>query len=210
MPLSPARAPVALPSQRTLEIAAPVIKVPTILGLDPSLTAYGFALVTLEEQPRVLVAGCVRTKPDNASKHVYQADRDGARIDELARGLLDVLARKPSLVACEAPAGSQHANAAKALGMSYGLTRALLVAVDVSVITVQAHEVKVTIGGGKGASKDDVARGVTRITGWTSDAKNAPAREGEADAVGVALTAMRSPAADALRRAFGAEGAGAR
>lgn len=173
---------------------------PLVLGLDPSLTAYGWAVVALEKRPRVVAAGCVRTKPDTKSRHTYQADLDGARVDELATGLLEVLdAHEVALVASEAPAGSQHAQAAKALGLAYGLTRAILVARGRHVLTVQAHEVKKAIGGSKSASKGEVAAGVEQLTGWTSTAKAAPAREGEADAVAVALTALRTPAADALR-----------
>lgn len=171
-----------------------------VLGLDPSLTCYGWAVLSLDR--RVIAAGCLRTKPDTKSRHTYQADKDGVRLDALARGLLDVLrTHDVALIACEAPAGAQSATAAKALGQSYGVTRAILVALERHALTIQAHEVKRAIGGSDGATKEEVAAGVEQLTAWRSSASSQPAREGEADAAAVALTAMRSPACDALRSA---------
>lgn len=199
-------------AQRPL-VAAPFSRrahAPLVLGLDGSLTAYGWglvALVALEEAPRVIEAGCVLTKPNGKSRHRYQADADGERVDEIARGILAAIDRALALtrslvVVIEAPAGAQHAASAKALGLAYGVSRTVCVARDLTPITVQAHEVKKEIGGSMGASKDDVAAGVLRLARWTSEASTKPAREAEHDAVGIALTGARSPVADALRRAW--------
>jgi len=191
----------------------------TIVGLDGSLTAFGWSIVVLSPSAglTVIEAGCVRTKPDPRSRHLYAADSDGARVDAIATVVLDVIARAPAalqgaggrLVAIEAPAGSQHASAAKALGLAYGISRTACVAHGLVPITVQAHEVRAAIGGGKTASKADVAAGVERMTGWVSTARTKPSREGESDAVAVALTASRHPLAAArwgAPRALGAVG----
>lgn len=206
-----------LPPLRSSQIEMPIARIerpvsagphaPVIVGLDGSLTAYGGGILTLEDVPRVVEATCIATKPDAKSTHQYQADRDGARVDEIAEGVLALLDRALALtrsviVVIEAPAGAQHANAAKALGLAYGVSRTVCVARRLVPITVQAHEVKREVGGSMGASKDDVAAGVLRLTGWTSTAKTKPAREAEHDAIGIALTGAKSPAADALRRAF--------
>jgi Holliday junction resolvasome RuvABC endonuclease subunit len=162
-------------------------------------------VLALDEPPRVLRAGCITTKPDPRSTHTYQADKDGARVDTIAAELLEVLrtellAGGVVMVAIEAPAGSKSMGAVKALGLAYGIARTACCAHGLTPITVQAHEVKLVVGGSKGASKDDVAAGVLRLTEWKSVAGTAPAREGESDAVGVALTAMRHPIAAALSR----------
>ena len=178
-----------------------------IIGLDPSLTAFGWAVVSAETPPCVLAAGCVQTKPDTRSRHLYQADQDGARVDAIAAELLVVLRNAQRhgmmtphvLVAIEAPAGAQHAASSKALGLSYGIARTACVAEDLVPITIQAFEVKAAVGGARLASKADVAAGVLAATGWASTAKTGPAREGETDAVGVALTALRHPIAASLR-----------
>lgn len=190
-----------------VRIVASASHAPIVVGLDGSLTAFGWGLLALEEAPRVIEAGCVLTKPNGKSRHRYQADADGERVDEIARGILAAIDRALALtrslvVVIEAPAGAQHAASAKALGLAYGVSRTVCVARDLTPITVQAHEVKKEIGGSMGASKDDVAAGVLRLARWTSEASTKPAREAEHDAVGIALTGARSPVADALRRAW--------
>ena len=176
-----------------------------VVGFDGSLTAFGMGAVTMEEVPEVLRAQCTCTKPETKSKHTYSADKDGVRVDVIAEDVLAFLDWAlsfgvPVLVAIEAPAGSQHAVSAKALGLAYGIARTACAAKKLIPITIQAHEVKIDVGGSKAASKEDVANGVKRITGWVSTAKTLPAKEGEADALGVAITALSHPVVAMLNR----------
>lgn len=168
-----------------------------VLGLDPSLTAYGWAVVD-RGAGKVLASSCVRTEKDARKSHMYAADQDAQRIVELAHGL-DVALREADLalrsensgalrIVCEAPAGAQHATSAKALGQSLGVTLGVLVARGHGVRFVQAHEVKKRIGGSMAASKADVAAGVSRALRWQSGAKTKVEREAEHDAAAVALT----------------------
>jgi Holliday junction resolvasome RuvABC endonuclease subunit len=169
-----------------------------VLGLDPSLTAYGWAIVDRDvKPPNVIAAGCIRTEKDGRKQHMYQADQDAQRIVLLAHGIGSALQQamklpqaltQPVRVVCEAPAGAQHATAAKALGQSLGVTLGVLVTRGVGVRFVQAHEVKRSLGGAKDASKDAVAAGVLARAQWASTASTKPAREAEADAAAVALT----------------------
>lgn len=169
-----------------------------LIGFDGSLTAFGMGAISIEEEPEVLRVSCTCTKPETKSKHTYAADKDGVRVDEIATDVLALIDWAlsygvPVLVAIEAPAGSQHAVSAKALGLAYGIARTACVARKLVPITIQAHEVKIAIGGSKSASKEDVAKGVEKATKWTSTASTIAAREGEADALGVALTALKHP-----------------
>ena len=173
-----------------------------ILGLDPSLCWYGWGLVRLSLDPTglckalVLGAGCIRTAPDARKRHLYQADQDAERLIALARGVASAMRGETRAgsyapiahVVCEAPAGSQHARSAAALGQAFGVTLGVATSLGRGLRFVQAHEVKLAVGGSKGASKAAVAAGVERLTGWRSTAKTQPAREAEADAVAVALT----------------------
>jgi Holliday junction resolvasome RuvABC endonuclease subunit len=172
-----------------------------ILSIDPSLTATGLGVVeTAGDTELVRAVGFVATKPDTKSRHVYQADKDGARIDEIADVLLALLElHRPDVVACEAPAGSQHANSAKALALAYGTIRGVLRARDITPIMVQAHHAKHAATGDKAATKEAVitamqARFAVQITG--SKAR----REAIADALSVACAAMNEPTVQAMRR----------
>jgi Holliday junction resolvasome RuvABC endonuclease subunit len=180
------------------------VEVTLIFGIDGSLAAYGWGVINPGEllaSPRV---GCIITKPDAKSAHQYAADKDGVRVDAIARALLDelklarALADHRLLVAIEAPAGSQHANGAKALGLAYGISRTACMALGIVPITLQAHEVKRAVGGSDAATKADVADGVYRLTGWRSTGSSNAVREGESDALANALTAMRHPMFSAM------------
>jgi len=180
---------------------------PLLVGFDGSFTAFGWAIVTIEAHPKVRHAGCARTKPPTKSAHLYAADKDGPRVDSIAYTILAVLDEAlsygvPVIVAIESPAGSQSSAGAKGLGLAYGISRTACAAKRLIPITVQAGEVRITIGKDKDASKADVAKGVFELTGWTSNETTGPAKEGASDAAGVALTAiLNHPVVSAFRSA---------
>lgn len=165
-----------------------------VLGLDPSLTAYGWAIVERGTTDRVLASGCIRTEKDARKSHMYAADQDAQRLVELAAGILVAFEQASTYsghavrIVCEAPAGAQHATVAKALGQSLGVTLGVLVSRGTRCRFVLAHEVKRRLGGAKDASKDAVAAGVLARTGWQSPARTKPEREAAHDAAAVALT----------------------
>lgn len=170
-----------------------------ILAIDPSLTATGMVVLEVDAAgARVLDQAFVATKPDTKSRHVYQADKDGTRVDEIARGLLALLdAHRVHYVATEAPAGSQHAASAKALALAYGVIRGVLFARDITPATVQAHHAKRAATGSPSASKDEVLSAVERRFGVTIEGSKAR-REAIADALSVACAALEEPSVQAL------------
>lgn len=173
-----------------------------VLACDPSLTAFGWAVFRVGPRPEadaLVECGCVRTAPDAKARHVYQADEDGRRVDEIAERLAEVIGRwKVAMVVAEAPAGSQHANAAKALGLSAGVLRGVVVARGLRALTVQAHEARIAACGSKGASKADIERAMDNrfgcITGFgagVGERAAAPVREAVADACAVFAACSR-------------------
>ncbi len=172
-----------------------------LLSIDPSLTATGFALVEARGDLEVVLAlDFVATKPDAKARHVYQADKDGARVDDIVRKLLGLLDRHtPDLVACEAPAGSQHAASAKALALAYGAIRGALAARGITPIMVQAHHAKKAATGDRSATKDAVIAAMTARFGVEVDGSKVR-REAIADALSVACAAFEEPSVQAMRR----------
>jgi Holliday junction resolvasome RuvABC endonuclease subunit len=172
-----------------------------VLACDPSLTAFGWAVFSVGVTPALddlMECGCVRTAPDGKARHVYQADEDGRRLDEIAEEVLRRLRTwKTALIVAEAAAGSQHANAAKALGMSAGVLRGVAVGYGCRVLTVQAHECRIAAAGSKGASKADVERAMDARFGCVTGPAGvgakaaAPVREAVADACAVYAAAGR-------------------
>ena len=176
----------------------------TILGVDPSLTACGWAVLTLDGVP--LAMGCARTEKGQTGRHVYQADDDGARVDTIARALV-THGTGAALIASEAPAGSQHALAAKALGLAYGCVRGVAVALGAHVVTVQAHEPRILLCKTKGASKLDVKNALLAIYPNAMELLGPkPSKvvwEGAFDALAVAHTTRVGAIGDMLRAASG-------
>jgi Holliday junction resolvasome RuvABC endonuclease subunit len=175
----------------------------SILALDPSLTATGLAVLRLSLEDgewawRVAHVECVRTEPDARSRHLYQADQDGQRVDKIATAILAAIDRhRPSLAATEAPAGSQHAISAKAFGLAYGCVRAACVSRRLPVLTVQAHEARIAATGTKSASKDNV--GAAMAMRFCFDIQGTKvAREAIGDALAVGAVAVQSDTARSL------------
>jgi Holliday junction resolvasome RuvABC endonuclease subunit len=168
-----------------------------LIGIDGSLTATGLVAIDLTGGgERVAWSECVRTKPDKSSRHLYQADEDGERVDAIARALLRLLeiSGRAPLVACEAPAGSQHALSAKALGLVYGAVRGVLVCRGIAPIMVQAFEAKRVGGGSPQAAKAVVERAMReRFPSAFDTARSKPENEAIADAFAVACVALEHP-----------------
>lgn len=173
-----------------------------LLAIDPSLTATGFAVLELgAETERCVDVGFVKTAPDGKGRHVYAADQDGARIDEIAAELIRLLRiHGPDVVACEAPAGSQHAKSAKALGLAYGVCRGVLRTFGLTPLMVQAHHAKKAAAGSLSASKDEVQAAMRARFPEADITGTKPRQEAIADALAVACSVLEEPGLRATRR----------
>lgn len=184
-----------LPSIRTAGPTAPSV----ILGLDPSIAAYGWAFVRIGAPLSVVAAGCVRTAVDDEDAYVFE--KDGQRIDDLARAIGSVIDTGRTygrlVVAFEVPGGSKSLQAARFMAMSYTLTRTLIVARALPSIPLRAAEVKVELTGDREAEKPVVARCIEKAIGWRSTAATTIDGEAESDAVAIAITGARRLRAEA-------------
>lgn len=166
-----------------------------LLALDPSLTATGLAVLELGPVGEVVLETDVirPASPDQAVMGLYQAERDGLRVDEIAKRLIAVVRHwKPTLVAMEAYAGAQDANAIKALALAAGVIRGVLGSHDLRPIMVQARHAKAAATGQLGASKTDVVEAMAARFGPIDGPK--VRREAVADALAVACVALELPA----------------
>lgn len=167
-----------------------------VIGIDGSLTATGVAVIELRGDTwHVREALCVRTKPDAKSTHLYKADQDGLRIDDISIAIEGVLVRYhgPRVVALEAPAGAQSATAAKALALAYGTIRTTLRMVGVTPVMIQAHHAKKAATGSASASKDEVEVAMRARYAWPEAKRTKPEAEAIADALAVASAALAEP-----------------
>lgn len=159
-----------------------------IVGLDPSMCNYGWAVVTrTRAKDRVLRVGCIQTKL-SASKKLGKTEKTAIRLRTITAALVELLMReKPDRVYAELPAGVGRANTAVALAHSFAVTVAVCEMLDIELVFVSPTAMKRDVAGSLGAEKSDVAKAVEVRTGWCSLATSQDVREAEADAAGIAL-----------------------
>lgn len=151
-----------------------------MLGLDPSLTNTGYAVVEVDldtlKLTKVVTMGTITTQPTK-SKQVRKSSDDLARARHLARGIAAIIKDHGiKVTVSEVPSGAQDAKASRAFGIVVGLLGSL----TTPVIEVTPTEVKLASHGTKTADKEDIVRWAveqTRTLGcldmWnTSKAKN--------------------------------------
>lgn len=87
----------------------------TMVAIDPSLAAPGYAVIDLAgAEPRLLAAGVFETKPDKRAKR--KTEDDARRELYVRRGLASVLRiHRPKIVAAELSFGSRNIKAALAM-----------------------------------------------------------------------------------------------
>lgn len=168
----------------------------TILGHDPSLANWGFALVdvnpiTLEMTPRQIKLQS--TKKD--SKKQVRASSDKLMRARVLRTAFMDFERHAHMNAAEVPSGSQSASAANALGIATGV----LACHDKPMIEVNPTEVKKAVTGYATASKEEMVEWATGlwpdlqwIKGTAFLGRYASQNEHMADALAIVYTAIRT------------------
>lgn len=145
-----------------------------LLGLDPSLTNTGIAVVTVDTVTHSIVAvkhiALVETAPSK-QKSVRKSSSDLARARSIIETVRSVIASHDIKVgASEIPSGAQSANAAKAFGIVIGM----LASLPIPLIEVTPTEVKLATAGNKIADKEDIVRWALTLPGDLSGMPTSP------------------------------------
>src|SRR6056297_3054439 len=95
-----------------------------ILTNDPSLTAWGWAII--DWQDNVIQTGCIKTKPDYKKKRIRKGDDTVRRLSEISQKLIKLINHyNVQYILSELPHGSQNANAAVMIGATTGIVQTL-------------------------------------------------------------------------------------
>lgn len=150
-----------------------------VLGIDPGLTRTGYGIVRRGHPPAAVVAGVIRTDPDDTPEH---------RLAELHRDLLELISEHdPSEMAIERVFTNRNLHTAISVSRASGV--ALLAAAQ-SGIPVAEHtptSVKLAVTGDGAADKRMVSDMVCRRLGL----EKAPPVDA-ADALAIALCHLQS------------------
>jgi Holliday junction resolvasome RuvABC endonuclease subunit len=122
-----------------------------ILCLDPSLRAFGWAVISNND---VVDGGCIVTKKVQGAK---VSDSDTESLREIAQALKDILSKYPcQKVIFENPIGSKSSRANQSLSFVKGLVISACVFYGVEFTPIKAKSVKKNLTDNKDASKDEI------------------------------------------------------
>lgn len=154
----------------------------TILTNDPSMTAWGWAVI---KNDKVVEGGCIETEPNSKTNRIRKGDDRVRRIHEINIILLEIIQRhKVNFLISELPHGSQNAAAAVMVGMCADKVQTIGDCLDIPVEWYSENDAKKHIVGKKKISKDDMVKEIDSIytVEWLGSKKR---NSGLADAIAV-------------------------
>jgi len=137
-----------------------------ILTNDPSLTAWGWAVLT--PSGKILNAGAIKTQPMDKKLRIRKGDDRVRRVNEINNQLLRIIAdNNVKLILSELPHGSQSATAALMIGITTGIMQTIGDCIGVAVEWYSEADAKQAITGKRSVSKEEM---IKTIGGLYADA----------------------------------------
>jgi len=133
-----------------------------ILTNDPSITAWGWAVV--DTSSTVLAAGCIKTTPEYKKRRIRKGDDTVRRVSEINQTLLRVIKHyKVSYLLTELPHGSQNASAAVMIGIVTGIVQTLSDTLEIGVEWYAEMDAKKCVLGKNSATKQEMITAVDKL-----------------------------------------------
>lgn len=134
---------------------------PAILACDPSLTAWGWAVL---RGNCVVETGCIKTEPLAKKRKIREGDDRARRTKEIIYSLGKTVDNHGvEFIVSELPHGSQNAKAAIMLGMVVGILETLVYYCDIPLEWYSEDDAKKAVVGRKSASKAEIIAGVDQL-----------------------------------------------
>jgi len=132
-----------------------------ILACDPSLTAFGWAVMEGQE---IVECGCIKTNPLAKKQNIRKGDDRCRRITEINTVLLGLMDKyQIKYILSEQPHGSQSAVAAIMVGIVLGIIQTIADAKGIGVEWYSEGDCKDNLLGRRSASKVEGIAAVKRI-----------------------------------------------
>lgn len=172
---------------RTKESSAE--KKPCVLCLDPSLTAFGWAVL---RGTTVVAHGCIKTTPNANKTQLRKADDRTARVSRIVMILKGIIEQNEvKAIFSELPHGSQSAVAATALGLVTGAVVAIADILDVPIEWYSEGDSKMALLNKRSATKGETLLAIQKKYTYTTY-KTAYIDEAVADALSIHYCASLS------------------
>jgi len=143
-----------------------------VLANDPSITAWGWAVVDQEvgEKGKVLEVGCIKTSPGYKKQKIRKGDDTTRRVMEINTALLSVIYKyNIKFLLSELPHGSQSAAAAVMIGIVTGIGQTLSDALGIPIEWYSEGDSKKNLLGKLSATKDETKDAISSLykVPWT-------------------------------------------
>jgi Holliday junction resolvasome RuvABC endonuclease subunit len=161
----------------------------TILTHDPSMTAWGWAVVSFDG--KVIDTGCIKTTPDSKKKNLRKGDDRIRRVSDIINQLTKVVEKYNCMfMVSEQPHGSQSAVAAVMIGLTLGMLQSMALCKQIPIEWYSEGDVKRELFHRQSVAKKEMQEYIRQNMDVVLDGPGYK-DEAVADALGVYLTAMR-------------------
>lgn len=144
------------------KIGCKAIKQPAILTNDPSMTAWGWAV--LDWNGNILDTGCIKTKTEGKKRRIRKGDETTKRISEINQTLLAKIKEyNVTYLLSELPHGSQNASAAVMIGAVTGIVQTIADVMDIGVEWYSEGDSKKNALGKLSAEKSEMIHAINKI-----------------------------------------------
>jgi Holliday junction resolvasome RuvABC endonuclease subunit len=171
----------------------------TILTNDPSITAWGWAVI---RNGYILDSGCIKTAPENKKRRIRKSDDTSRRASEIVQIILKLIKHhEVDYILTEAPHGSQNANAAMMIGLVCGINVTIAECLEIGIEFYSEADSKKCALGKISATKGEMVEAMMKIYGdlWVHGIKYID--EAIADALAVYNVASKnSPTIKLLKK----------
>lgn len=138
------------------------IKKPTILTNDPSMTAWGWAIMSY--QGEVLLRGCIKTETEGKKRRIRKSDETCRRISEINNTLLSIIKENNvNYILTESPHGSQNASAAVMIGAVAAIMQTISDCLGIGIEFYSEQDSKKCLLGKKSATKQETIDAIDKL-----------------------------------------------
>lgn len=142
---------------------------PHILTNDPSMTAWGWGILSFDG--RIVELGCVKTKTEGKKRRIRKGDETTARISEINKILLELIHKyNVTYILSELPHGSQNAAAAVMIGAVAGMAQTIADTLEIGIEWYSEGDSKKCLLGKISATKQETIDAIDELydVPWTN------------------------------------------
>lgn len=134
----------------------------TILTCDPSMTAWGWAVIHYNGE--ILYTGCIKTETEGKKRRIRKSDETCQRISEINHILIGLIREhNVNLILSESPHGSQNASAAVMIGAVAAIVQTISDCLGIAVEFYSEQDSKKCLLNKKSATKQETIDAITLL-----------------------------------------------